>query len=92
MVTVRVSSKGQIAIPKSIREQGGRKEGTELAIPVENRAIMLRKVADTSWRRWRGALKRGPAAQRVQKLLDRAAAGAALPYMSIIKIGEVYLR
>jgi AbrB family looped-hinge helix DNA binding protein len=57
MVTARISSKGQIAIPKSIREQAGLKEGTELAISVENRAVMLRKVADTSWRRWRGALK-----------------------------------
>ena len=57
MVTVRVSSKGQIASPKAIREQVGLKEGAELAISVRGRDVIPRKVVDGSWRRWRGVLK-----------------------------------
>ncbi|MBI1748265.1 MAG: AbrB/MazE/SpoVT family DNA-binding domain-containing protein [Acidobacteria bacterium] len=57
MVTVRISSKGQIAIPKSIRDKVGLEEGTALAIVVRNQDLVMRKVPSGSWRRWRGALK-----------------------------------
>ena len=63
MIIVRVSSKGQIAIPKTIREQIGLTEGTDLAISVENQDLIMRKVSIGSWRRWRGVLKGSGALQ-----------------------------
>ncbi len=41
MTTVTVSSKGQIVIPKSIRESFGLTEGNKLKIFRENRKIIL---------------------------------------------------
>jgi len=57
MMTVRVSANGEIAIPKSVREQIGLEEGAELAIAVEGQDLVIRKVVGGSWRRWRGVLK-----------------------------------
>jgi len=50
----RMSSKGQIAIPKPIRDQLGLDEGTDLSIRVEGDSLILRKFARDRWRRWRG--------------------------------------
>lgn len=57
LATARVSSKGQIAIPKSIRDQLGLREGMDLAIRLRGEEIILRKAPKQSWRRWRGKLK-----------------------------------
>jgi predicted nucleic acid-binding protein len=51
----------------------------------------MRRVLD-SWAVLAWLHDEGPAAKRVQKLLDQAGAGAAHLYMSIINIGEVYYR
>ncbi|MFH1134011.1 MAG: AbrB/MazE/SpoVT family DNA-binding domain-containing protein [Nanoarchaeota archaeon] len=42
--TVRMSSKGQVVIPQSIREQLGLDEGSVLAVAAEKNAILLKKV------------------------------------------------
>ncbi|HYM13769.1 MAG TPA: AbrB/MazE/SpoVT family DNA-binding domain-containing protein [Bryobacterales bacterium] len=55
MLKTKVSSKGQITLPKAIREQLGIAEGTELAVTVEDGTIQLQKMA-ARWRRWEGAL------------------------------------
>jgi AbrB family looped-hinge helix DNA binding protein len=57
MVTVKISSKGQIAIPKEIRKQLRLKEGSEIALEVHEKELVMRKVRAKSWRRWRGVLK-----------------------------------
>ena len=43
--TIRVSEKGQIAIPKEIRETIGIKEGEELLLVQKNDQILLQKVS-----------------------------------------------
>ena len=63
MITVRVSSKGQIAIPKAIREQVGLDTGTELAIEIKGQELVIKKIPRHSWRRWRGVLKGSDALQ-----------------------------
>ena len=51
--TVTISSKGQLAIPKALREQLGIREGSRLRIQVRNSKLVLSKVED--WRTLRGA-------------------------------------
>jgi AbrB family looped-hinge helix DNA binding protein len=51
--TITVSAKGQIAIPKAIREQLGLEEGTRLDLQVDGTTITLTKSQD--WRRLYGA-------------------------------------
>lgn len=57
MITVKVSSKGQIAIPKSIRTEAGFKEGSRVEVRLRGRDVILRKSEQGTWRRWRGVLK-----------------------------------
>jgi len=52
--TVSVSSKGQIAIPKAIREQIGLQEGTRLRLSVEGDSMVLRKYPEEVWEKWGG--------------------------------------
>ncbi|MGB9663085.1 MAG: AbrB/MazE/SpoVT family DNA-binding domain-containing protein [Moorellaceae bacterium] len=59
MIT-RLSSKGQIVLPKNIREQLALKEGAELKVEVIKGKIVLEPVVDKmepGWRRWKGILK-----------------------------------
>jgi AbrB family looped-hinge helix DNA binding protein len=52
--TVTVSSKGQIAIPKAVREKIGLQEGTRLRLSVEGDTMVLRKYSEEVWRKWEG--------------------------------------
>ena len=51
--TVTVSSKGQIAIPKSVREALNLSEGTKLTLEVHGQEIVLSK--EPAWRRLQAA-------------------------------------
>ena len=62
-MTARVSSKGQIAIPKPIRDRLGLRQGTDLAVRVEGPEVIMRKIDHASWRQWRGRLKGTPLLQ-----------------------------
>lgn len=55
MMVTKVSTKGQITLPKAIREQLGITEGIELSISIQDHAILLEKIVPR-WRRWHGAL------------------------------------
>lgn len=44
--TVKVSEKGQIAIPRIIRERVGIEKGDELVVFQEDKKIMLQKIQD----------------------------------------------
>jgi AbrB family looped-hinge helix DNA binding protein len=54
MLKVRISSKGQVVLPKAVREQLHLEEGTELSLLVEHGAVILRKASRRDWRRWSG--------------------------------------
>ena len=54
MRTVRLSSKGQLAIPKPIRERLRLDQGDELVIRVEGESVILERPACRDWRRWEG--------------------------------------
>jgi AbrB family looped-hinge helix DNA binding protein len=53
MDTVTVSSKGQIAIPKIIRDAMNLSEGTRLTLDVRGQEIVLSK--EPAWKRLQGA-------------------------------------
>ena len=50
MLKARVSSRGQVALPKAVRDQLGFGEGTCLTVRVEGDEVILRKAAAGSWR------------------------------------------
>ena len=79
-VSVRVSSKGQIAIPKSVRKRLGITQGADLSLTVEGDVVVLRKISQGSWREWEGAFGDSPllrdlAAERRQELSRDARKG-----------------
>jgi AbrB family looped-hinge helix DNA binding protein len=53
MEQVRVSSKGQIAIPKQVREALNLTEGSRLILEIRGQDIILSK--EPSWKRLQGA-------------------------------------
>ncbi len=60
MMITRLSSKGQVVLPKNIREQLALKEGAELKVEVIKGKIVLEPVVgktEAGWRRWKGILK-----------------------------------
>ena len=59
MPEVVVSSKGQIVLPKNVREVLGLREGDRVRVEVEDDHICIRPIqsrAADDWRGWRGRL------------------------------------
>jgi len=57
MPKARLSSRGQVALPKAVRDQLGLTEGDRLTVRVEADEIILRKSVEGSWRAWQGRFK-----------------------------------
>lgn len=62
MTTVRMSSKGQIVLPRAVREALGLKKGSFLRVTVSQNTVILIPLAESEasppdWRRWRGILR-----------------------------------
>lgn len=62
MVKATVSSKGQIAIPKAVRDELNLKPGTHLSIEVQGCTMVLRRVVPEypDWRTMEGMVRGGP--------------------------------
>ncbi len=59
METVRVSSKGQVVIPKRIRQQLSIRQGDVCQVEVRQGAVVLYpRTGSSDWRRWEGILRR----------------------------------
>jgi AbrB family looped-hinge helix DNA binding protein len=58
MITVTLSSKGQIVLPRGVRQALGLLQGDKLEISVEGQSVRLTPVpAETGgWERWQGRL------------------------------------
>jgi AbrB family looped-hinge helix DNA binding protein len=61
MTKATVSSKGQIAIPKAVRERLNLKAGTEVEIDVQGEALIMKRVVSKfpHWSTMRGMAKGG---------------------------------
>jgi AbrB family looped-hinge helix DNA binding protein len=62
MIKATVSSKGQIAIPKSVRERLDLKPGTQVEIDIKGEAVVMRKLVSgfPGWRTMQGMVSAGP--------------------------------
>ena len=59
MLTVTLSSKGQIVLPQGIRQTLGLQEGDKLEISLQDQTVLLtplRAERGAGWHRWRGEL------------------------------------
>jgi AbrB family looped-hinge helix DNA binding protein len=77
MTTATVSSKGQIAIPKAVRERLNLKPGTQLAIDVIGESLVLKRVVSEfpDWRTMRGMARGGESLTKA--LMEERAADKA---------------
>jgi len=66
MLKTTVSTKGQVTLPKSAREQLGLEPGSQLEVVVEPGAIRLRKL-EPRWRQWSGALRGSEALRDLER-------------------------
>jgi AbrB family looped-hinge helix DNA binding protein len=59
MTKATISSKGQIAIPKAIRERLNLKEGTEVSIDVHGEALVMKRLVRNhpDWRTMQGMVQ-----------------------------------
>jgi AbrB family looped-hinge helix DNA binding protein len=59
MTKATISSKGQIAIPKAVRDRLNLKAGTELMIDVQGEALVMRRLVRDfpNWRTMRGMFR-----------------------------------
>jgi AbrB family looped-hinge helix DNA binding protein len=62
-----LSSKGQVVIPKEIRDMLGLKEGDKLVIGVESAHVVIEPVRHSEWRDLEGAF--GPVDQTTAEIL-----------------------
>ena len=61
MTTVRMSSKGQVVLPREVREALGLAKGSLMRVELAGKAVVLTPVEGEEppvpdWRRWRGVL------------------------------------
>jgi len=82
-----VSSKGQIAIPKAVRERLNLKPGTELEIDVQGQTLVMKRVVSKfpNWRTMRGMIKDGPS---LTKALEEERAAEQAHYDARINQGR----
>ncbi|HEV2350793.1 MAG TPA: AbrB/MazE/SpoVT family DNA-binding domain-containing protein [Terriglobia bacterium] len=57
MLKARLSSRGQLALPKEVRDELRLGEGTCLTVRVEGDEVILRKAMTGDWREWEGRFK-----------------------------------
>lgn len=62
MTKATISTKGQIAIPKAVRERLNLKAGTQVSLDVQGESLVLKRLVSDypDWRTMRGMVKHGP--------------------------------
>ena len=77
MTKATISSKGQIAIPKAVRERLNLTAGTELTIDVQGEILLLKRVVSNypDWRTMRGMAAGGESLTKA--LMEERAADLA---------------
>jgi AbrB family looped-hinge helix DNA binding protein len=57
MLKAKISARGQIALPKAVRDQLGLTDGVSVIVSVEGENVILRKAPEGNWRHWDGRFK-----------------------------------
>ena len=55
--TQTVTSKGQVLIPKKIRDQAGIKPGEEVIVEIKDGTVVIEKKKSYPWQKYMGILK-----------------------------------
>jgi len=77
MTTTRISPKGQIVIPKSVRERLNLKAGTQISIDVQGESMVMKRLVRNypDWRTMEGMARGGESL--TQALMEERAAEKA---------------
>jgi len=67
MLKVTLSSKGQIVIPKTVRDRLNLCEGAELAVEMHGQDLILRQLPKRDWRQWSGRFPGGGMLQELER-------------------------
>jgi AbrB family looped-hinge helix DNA binding protein len=91
MTKATVSSKGQIAIPKAVRERLNLKAGTELEIDVQGQKLIMKRVVSKfgDWRSMEGMVKDGPS---LTKALEEERAAENAHYEKRIRESDARIK
>lgn len=77
MLKATISTKGQIAIPKAVRERLNLKAGTQVSIDVQGESLVLKRLVPKypDWRSMEGMFRGGPSL--TEALMEERAAEKA---------------
>ena len=73
MTKATISSKGQIAIPKAVRQRLNLKAGTEISIDVQGEALVMKRLVRNfpDWRTMQGMVRGGESLTQALKAEHR---------------------
>lgn len=75
-----VTSKGQITLPKKVRDELGLEPGSQVEFEVNSGVVILRKRVPTeAFRRWRGFLHTQASVRRADDLVEELRGSAEDP-------------
>ena len=74
MTKATISSKGQIAIPKAVRQRLNLKAGTEISIDVQGEALVMKRLVRNfpDWRTMQGMVREGESLTQALEAEHRA--------------------
>jgi AbrB family looped-hinge helix DNA binding protein len=74
MIKATISSKGQIAIPKAVRQRLNLKAGTEISIDVQGEALVMKRLVRNfpDWRTMQGMVREGESLTQALEAEHRA--------------------
>jgi AbrB family looped-hinge helix DNA binding protein len=74
MTKTTISSKGQISIPKAVRERLNLKAGTEISIDVQGEALVMKRLVRNypDWRTMQGMVRGGASLTQALEAEHRA--------------------
>jgi len=74
MIKATISSKGQIAIPKAVRERLNLKIGTEISIDVQGESLVMKRLVRDfpNWRTMQGMVRGGQSLTQALEAEHRA--------------------
>ena len=74
MTKATISSRGQIAIPKAVRQRLNLKAGTEISIDVQGEALVMKRLVRNfpDWRTMQGMVREGESLTQALEAEHRA--------------------
>jgi len=86
MTTAKISSKGQVSIPKAVRDRLNLRAGSEVMIDVQGDTLVMKKVRELpDWRTMEGMAKGGGS---LTKALEEERAAEKAHYDARIRQGR----